>query len=283
MSALLSDGCDPSVGNNELVTKASTKNRNRAPPRPVHYVLRPEADPRIDKSIYVRYDPHLERKTGAIIIVVPGGNYDECDIYCGEGQPIALWLAEMGITAVVLQYRCVSQGHFWPAQFEDWALCAKAVYEQAASWECDRDRIGVIGFSAGGHLASYAALKAPTELLPKLQVLVYAAIDTNSPGEDGECDPWYADQGYPPVETSTHLLEGGQNAPPTFLVGITTDKYCPAKDNSDVYAEMLKRHGIPFEYVVHEDDEHGCGLKDWWTDGCSAWLQKLGWAAADPL
>mmetsp|Transcript_101256 Transcript_101256/g.253833 ORF Transcript_101256/g.253833 Transcript_101256/m.253833 type:complete len:370 (+) Transcript_101256:85-1194(+) len=253
-----------------------------APPPATHYVLRPWADPRVDQAIYVRYDPKPSKKTGAIIIVIPGGNYDESAVFCGEGQPVAQWLAGLGITAVVLQYRCVSEGHYWPAQYEDWADCARAVVGQAASWGCDPHRVGVIGFSAGGHLATYAALKAPTaELAPKLQILVYPSIDTLTPHEDGDIDPWYAEKGYPPQETSGHLLVG-RTAPPAFLAGIIGDKYCPAKENTDIYAQALKEHGVPYEYVTSEEDEHGCGLQEWWTAPCAAWLVEQGWASAAP-
>lgn len=252
---------------------------NRVPPRPVHYVLRPGSDPRIDKGMFVRYDALPERKTGAIIIVIPGGNYDESDIYGDEAQPVAQWLAECGVTAVVLQYRCVSQGHYWPAQFEDWSECARAVRGQAASWGCDAERVGVIGFSAGGHLAAYAAAKAEPAIRPKFQILVYPAIDTLSPRKSDAMEPWRASQGYPPVEASIHLILG-KDAPPTFAAGMTTDELTPADENTDVLAAALRELGVPCEYVRHEEGEHGCGLQDWWTAPCEAWLQGHGWASA---
>jgi len=246
---------------------------------PVHYALRPYADPRVDPALLVRYDPAPERKTGAIVIVIPGGNYEECDVYSGEGQPVAQWLAEIGITAVVLQHRCVSKGHYWPAQFEDWADCARLVRGSAAGWGCDPERVGVLGFSAGGHLASYAALRAEAGLRPRLQVLVYPAIDTLSPREGDAIEPWRASAGFPPVETSTHLLVD-RFAPPAFLVGLTEDVYTPLAENTDVYARALAEHDIPVEYVQGSEDEHGCGLQDWWTEPCEAWLRQRGWAAA---
>merc|ERR1711920_226840 len=221
------------------------------------------------KSMYVRYDPHPECKTGAIFIVVPGGNYDESGIDGDEGQSVAIWLTKLGITAIVLQYRCVSTGHFWPAQFDDWKDCAAAVKSQASSWNCDASRIGVIGFSAGGHLAGYAALKAELDIRPKLQVLVYPAIDTLSPRENGAIDPWRADHGYPPMEDSVHLLAHA-SAPPAFLAGIVSDEYCPAAENTDVYAKTLGEFGVPCEHVRYEgqDVEHGCGIDDWWAESC---------------
>merc|ERR1712224_489049 len=99
---------------------ASSKDTNKIPQRPVHYVVRPNSDPRLDCAMYVRYDPDPAHKTGAIVIVIPGGNYDESGINGSEGQHVAQWLVEHGVTAIVLQYRCVSCGHCWPAPYEDW-------------------------------------------------------------------------------------------------------------------------------------------------------------------
>lgn len=254
--------------------------KNKTPPRPVHVVLRPESDPRVDKAMYARYDPIPERKTGAIMIVVPGGNYDESDIFSTEAQPVAQWLAERGITSVVLQYRCVSQGHYWPAQFEDWDACARSVKMHAKSWGCDESRVGVIGFSAGGHLAAYAACRADEQVKPKLHILIYPAIDTLSPRESGEMDPWYAADGYPPIETSSFLLVD-KSTPPAFLAGVPDDVYTPPKENTDVYAHELEQHGVQYEYVLGPHGYgHGCGLEDWWTTPCEAWLLQHGWISA---
>jgi len=179
-----------------------------------------------------------------------------------------------------LQYRCISRGHYWPAQFHDWEECARAVRAQAASWDCDPDRVGIMGFSAGGHLASYAALRADLEIKPKLQILVYPAIDTLSPHEGGSIDPWDAEAGYPPHETSSHLLVES-SAPPAFLAGIEGDEYCPVGENTDVYARELSAHGVPFKYVFNGETEaeHGCGFQDWWSKPCEEWLHEHGWTS----
>mmetsp|Transcript_55872 Transcript_55872/g.120850 ORF Transcript_55872/g.120850 Transcript_55872/m.120850 type:complete len:319 (-) Transcript_55872:222-1178(-) len=252
------------------------------PLRPVHFILRPQADPRLDFSMFVRYDPHPRHKTGAIMIVIPGGNYDVSEVKSGEGQSVAQWLVSLGITAVVLQHRCVSEGHYWPAPFEDWSLCALKVKRGAPSWGCDPNQIGVMGFSAGGHLAAFAALKGHDLIKPKLQVLLYPAINTLSPAENDAMEPWRPEQGYPCKEESIHLL-GNEKAPDTFLVGIEADEYCPIKENTDPYSKVLKKMRVPCEYVVNreEDETHGCGLQDWWTTPCKKWLQDRGFALKD--
>lgn len=256
-----------------------SRDSTRIPPAPVHYILRPQADPRLDRSLFVRYDPAPERKTGAIVIVCPGGNYDESDIWGHEAQDVGQWLAEIGITGIVLQYRVVSQGHYWPAQFDDYSECARVVKEQAATWGCDAARIGVAGFSAGGHLAAYAAVKADLSIRPKLQLLVYPATDTLSPYDDEEVAPWRANEGYPPASTSPNLHVTAES-PPAFLAGMPADALCPIKDNIDVYARSLKENKVPFDYVLSDaKEEHGCGLKDWWTVPCEHWFREHGWAA----
>lgn len=248
-----------------------------AAPPSSHYLLRPNVDPRLDQSIFVRYDPPEVKKTGALFVVFPGGNYDECDVYCGEGQPVAQWLTTLGITAVVLRYRVISQGHYWPAQFEDWLTCAEAVFGNAKEWGCDPARVGVIGFSAGGHLASHAALNSPENLRPALQVLIYPAIDPLSPREGGDIDPWSPTNGYPPPESACNLYVK-PGSPPAFLASMICDQYCPPEENTKVYAEALQKHGVPHLSVTNDEDEHGCGLQDWWTEPCTQWLVEKGWA-----
>lgn len=249
------------------------------PTRPLHVALRPRADPRIDKAMYVLYEPLPHKKTGATMVVVPGGNYDECGIAGSEGQDVAHWLVDMGITVVVLQYRLVSEGHYWPAQYEDWEDCARDVAKQAKHRGCDSKRIGVMGFSAGGHLASYAALRSAPKLRPALQVLIYPAIDTLSPRESEAMDPWDPKLGYPPPETTTHL-HVGPSAPPAFLAGMSSDAFCPANENTDVYAEALAKHGVPYRSVTDHESEHGCGMQEWWTKPCAEWLAEQGFAKA---
>eukprot|EP00928_Gymnodinium_smaydae_P047457 TRINITY_DN31679_c0_g1_i1.p1 TRINITY_DN31679_c0_g1~~TRINITY_DN31679_c0_g1_i1.p1 ORF type:complete len:488 (+),score=126.76 TRINITY_DN31679_c0_g1_i1:133-1596(+) len=258
------------------------KDTGLAPLRPVHFALREGTDPRLDPGKFVRYDPG-ENKTGAIMIVAPGGNYEEAGVNSGEGQPIAQWLTTLGITAIVLDYRCASEGHYWPAQFDDYEACARHVKAQAAAWGCDASRVGAIGFSAGGHLAAYAGLRLAPELRPDLQVLVYPAINTQSP-YDGYMDCWRADFGWPAKHESIHVLteaEGSASPPATFLASIVGDRFCPPKENAEPYVEVLRKLGTSLEYVVSEDEkmEHGCGLMDWWALPCGRWLRERGWAA----
>lgn len=199
----------------------------------------------------------------------------------GQGQPIAQWLVGLGITAVVLHYRVVSDGHYWPAQLEDWDALATVLRSSASEWGVDVERVGVIGFSAGAHLAALASLRGTSSMAvhPALQVLVYPAIDTQSPytvGEDGEPpgENWRGDKGFPPTATSAyHLVHPG--APPAFMVGVVADDNTPVAENTDVYDKALQACGVPCKYILHDDpnEGHGCNMKDWWTEPCEEWLQ----------
>mmetsp|Transcript_56746 Transcript_56746/g.105044 ORF Transcript_56746/g.105044 Transcript_56746/m.105044 type:complete len:346 (+) Transcript_56746:26-1063(+) len=257
--------------------------KNRPAPRPVHMPLRPHVDARIDPAATIRYHPHPELESGAIVIVLPGGNYDYCDIDSGEGQVIAQYLTSLGIIAVLLHYRLVSQGHYWPSQLEDLEECLKQVKEGCAEWGGDASRIGVLGFSAGGHLASYGAVTAAEEMRPLIQILLYPCIDPATP-KTGGYDAgfhWTASRGYPTLEESAlHALKerDARAVPSAFIVGLDDDPFCPREENADLYHEKLQEKGVSSTYVILQES-HGCGLQPGWQEPFQQWLQRYGFVS----
>jgi len=245
--------------------------RTALPPRPVQHVLRPDVDPRIDASVMIRFDPPEHLRTGAAIIVVPGGNYEQCCMG-KEGHQVAVWLNGLGVTAIVLRYRLLPEGHYWPAQLEDLELALRLVRGNATAWRVDRSRVGVIGFSAGGHLAGVAATSGDSSVRPNAQILVYPCIDTTKP----DWWPWTTAEGFPPGEDSVHLRVTPE-APPAFLAVSTEDGLCTAEDNTEPYAAKLRAAGVPVEHVVRPMGKHGHGIRGGWTESCEAWLGRLGW------
>jgi len=241
------------------------------PPKPFVYVLRPDLDPRLDASTLTRYDPPAHLRTGAAVVIMPGGNYDFCSAI--ESQPVAVWFNSLGITGFVLRYRCVSEGHYWPAQWEDYKAAFRLICKNATEWQIDRNRIGVIGFSAGGHLAGMAATTQDPSLRPNAHILVYPSIDVKKP------DHWYwkVEEGYPGEEDSLHLRVTS-SVPPAFLTVSTEDVVCVAEEQTDPYAAALKAAGVPFEYFKKPMGNHGHALKGGWTAACEKWLVNLGWA-----
>src|SRR5204862_3028506 len=140
------------------------------------------------------YLPPKEKATGAAIIVCPGGGYTHLAEH--EGRPVAEWLNTIGVTAFVLKYRLGPRYHH-PAPLQDAARAIRTVRARASEWNLDPERIGVLGFSAGGHVAStiathFDAGKAdaadPLERVssrPSVAILIYPVItmgDKTHPG-----------------------------------------------------------------------------------------------------
>jgi acetyl esterase/lipase len=222
--------------------------------------------------------------TGASIVVCPGGAYG---FRAGhEGAAVGEWLAANGITGFVLRYRLGPKYHH-PVELGDAQRAVRYVRANAATWKLDPKRVGIIGFSAGGHLASSAAThftagdpKAadPVEQVssrPDLQILVYPVVTMGAKTHGGSRDNLL---GKKPAAEILELLSNEKQVtaetPPAFLVHSTEDKAVPV-ENSDMYAEALKRAGVPCEFVRGAIGGHGFGLQKSWTEACLKWLRTM--------
>lgn len=219
------------------------------------------------------YLPEPAAATGAAIVICPGGGYGRLAQH--EGSGYALWLAQNGIAAFVLQYRLGSDGYRHPAMLHDAARAVRTVRARAADWRLDPHRIGIMGSSAGGHLAAtlltHFAAGAPDapdpvereSSRPDLGILCYAVIVTAGP---------YAHQG------SVHNLLGA-NPDPALLESLSNDRQVTAAtppcfiwhtmedpavpvENSLLFAQALRRAGVPFDLHIYEKGRHGIGLQD---------------------
>ncbi len=226
------------------------------------------------------HPPRLEihrppQATGAAILVCPGGGYNILAI-SHEGTEVCEWLNRIGITAALLYYRVPGQrdGAFQDAQRALGLLRARAV-----EWGIDTNRIGVLGFSAGGHLAARLASHTGPRTYPPqdasdavssrpdLAVLIYPAylLATNSAG-------------------ATELtLPAGAHCPPTFLAHAADDHI--SAENSVAWFLALRRAGVPAELHIYAKGGHGFGMKRTapspvrtWPDRCADWLRQEGWA-----
>jgi acetyl esterase/lipase len=231
------------------------------------------------------------KPTGASIIVCPGGAYAGRANH--EGPVVGKWLAQNGVTAFVLRYRLASKGYHHPVQLMDGARAIRFVRNHAKSWNLDPNRIGILGFSAGGHLASTVAThfdhgdkSSPDPVdhessRPDLQILIYPVITMapnkrTSGGHDGSRKNLLGeakanDQAL--IDLLSNEKQVTENTPPAFLVHTTEDTAVPVT-NSDDYAAALKKHNVPYEYVRTEKGKHGFGLQDFWTKPCVEWLRK---------
>ncbi len=229
------------------------------------------------------YLPPEGKATGAAIVVLPGGGYGGLAPH--EGAPVAEWLNGNGVTAFVLRYRLGPKYHH-PVELGDAQRAIRYVRAHAADWKVDPHRVGILGFSAGGHLASTAAThfdegdaKAEDAVerqssRPDVQILIYPVVTMGPGGHGGSARNLLGDKPTPELlELLSNEKQVTAKTPPAFLVHSTVDKAVPVS-NSDNYAEALKTAGVPYEYVRGEYGGHGFGVKEFWTKPCEEWLRK---------
>jgi len=237
------------------------------------------------------YFPPKEKATGAAIIICPGGGYSHLADH--EGAPVAEWLNTLGITAFVLKYRIGPRYHH-PAPLQDAARAIRLVRARAKEWGLDPERIGILGFSAGGHLASTAGTHFDTakpdsadpiervSSRPNLMVLVYPVITMREKTHAGSKKQLLGDNPSPELvallSNEEHVTK---ETPPTFIVHTFTDTAVPV-ENSLMFVEALRRAGVSFEFHLYERGAHGFGLgtKDpilaTWPARCADWLRLHG-------
>ena len=232
-----------------------------------------------------------EHANGAAVIVCPGGGYTRLADH--EGRPVAEWLNTLGITAFVLKYRLGPKYHH-PAPLQDAARAVRLIRARAAEWKLDPKRIGILGFSAGGHVASTigthfdAGQANATDAIdrvssrPDLLVLIYPVITMGEFTHAGSKKQLLGDN---PTAEMVKLLSNEQQVtketPPTFLVHTANDAGVPV-ENSLQFAEALRKAGVPFEMHIYERGRHGFGMGgtdpilSTWPARCADWLKLNG-------
>jgi acetyl esterase/lipase len=227
-------------------------------------------DPLEDIPTLTPFWPAPDKATGAAMVICPGGGY-RC-LAEHEGKDYALWLNERGIAGFVLKYRLGSNGYRHPAMLNDAQRAIRLVRFHAADWKIDPHRIGVMGSSAGGHLASTAlthfdAGKAdaadPVDRVssrPDLGVLCYAVITMGAGAHGGSRDNLLGKN--PPPELIALLsneLQVTKETPPCFLWHTREDGSVPVQHSLD-FASALQRNGVPYDLHVYQQGSHGLGL-----------------------
>lgn len=235
--------------------------------------------------------PDPARATGAAVVVCPGGGY--AGLAAHEADPVAEWLRSNGIAGFVLRYRH-APAYRDPAPLLDAQRAIRTVRTRAAEWGVDPARIGILGFSAGGHLASSAAVHFdagdpdaadPVDRAssrPDLAILIYPVITMRDFGHAGSRRNLLGEN---PSEEDVARFSNDERVteatPPAFLVHGADDKPVPV-ENSYAFARALARAGVPHELHVFERGPHGFGLGDKsdegpkWTPLCETWLRTRG-------
>nr|WP_315199298.1 alpha/beta hydrolase [uncultured Flavobacterium sp.] len=236
------------------------------------------------------FKPNAEKASGAAIIIVPGGGYSVV-VYDGEGVSTAKALAEKGITAFVLKYRLPNDAIMMDKKIgplQDAQQAIKLVRDNAEKWGLDKNKIGIMGFSAGGHLASTAAThfeksyienKEHTSLRPDFQILVYPVISmTTALTHAGSRDNLLGkNPSNEDVELFSNEMQVESNTPPAYLTHTADDKTVDV-DNSIIYFEKLRGLNVPVEMHIYPKGDHGFIFKHpGWMEPLFSWLESNAW------
>ncbi len=250
---------------------------------PAQAPLQQGDDPAIDIPTLTVFLPPTGKVSGATMIVMPGGAYSH--LSPREGLPAARWLASNGITAFILKSR-LGRKYQHPAEMNDAQRAIRYVRANASAWGLDPQRVGIIGFSAGGHLASTAATHFdagdPTSSdfiervssRPDLHILLYPVVTlTDEPNVHKGSRTWLLGNNPAPeiMELLSNEKQVTEDTPPAFIVHSTGDTTVPVA-NSDQYVAALVRNNIPFVYLREPIGKHGFGITDDWSGQAMAWL-----------
>jgi len=226
------------------------------------------------------FRPAKDKNTGAAVVIAPGGGYNilAWDL---EGEEVAAWLNTIGVTGIVLKYRVPrrpdSPKEGPPPQAQmDAQRALRLVRAKATGWEIDPKRIGMLGFSAGGHLTAWASTNYDklaydgidnvdrVSCRPDFTVLIYPAYLTNKAG----------DALAPEIRVT-------KDTPPTFLVHAEDDTGVPAEGSILTYL-ALKKEKVPAEMHIYTAGGHGFGLRpsdkpcSKWPERCAEWMKAQG-------
>jgi acetyl esterase/lipase len=239
--------------------------------------------------------PNPDSATGAAMVICPGGGYGGLAPH--EGIHYALWLNEQGIAAFELEYRLGSKGYRHPRMLEDVARAIRCVRSNAKKWKLDPERIGVMGSSAGGHLASTALVHFDSgspksndpidreSSRPNLGILCYPVITMGEFTHKGSRRNLLGNEPDPKlIDLLSSEKQVKEDTPPTFIFHTVEDTAVPI-ENALQFAAGLRSKNVSFSMHVYPKGRHGLGLgsSKWdpanrhpWTTQCEIWLRDEG-------
>jgi acetyl esterase/lipase len=238
------------------------------------------------------YLPDATKATSAAMVICPGGGYAHLAPH--EGNDYALWLNQHGVTCFVLKYRLGSSGYHHPAMLNDAARAVRWVRAHADDYKIDRHRVGIMGSSAGGHLASTLLThfddgdKNSSDVIeqqssrPDIGILCYAVISLGEFAHQGSKENLLGKNPSPElVHNLSNELQVTPQTPPCFLWTTFEDTVVPM-ENTMMFAEALRKNHVPFALHIYEKGGHGMGLADKppftkphaWAADCLFWLKE---------
>jgi len=256
---------------------------------------------------------------GAAAVILPGGGYEHLATV-KEGNAVAQWLNSVGVTGFVLKYRLgttTGGGYHHPNEMWDAQRAMRWVRANAARYGVDPRRVGIVGFSAGGHLASTVATHYDAGNPTGTSIDNYTG--THDTVDNFSCRPDFQILGYPVITmntTFTHLgsrtallgntptaamitllsneLQVTPVTPPAFIVATLNDATVPVR-NSQAYADSLQSKGVPHMLLLYPSGTHGFGLANGqngapnyadvglWPDSAAAWMRRMGYMTPTPV
>jgi len=239
----------------------------------------------------IAYIPDGGVSTGCAVVVCPGGGYTRLAIG-HEGHDIARWLNGLGIAAFILKYRMYDYGQ--PAPLQDSQRAIRYVRHHASEWGVDASRIGIMGFSAGGHVASSAGTHFGDTVYdavdgvdresarPDFMILMYPVISMREGITHAGSKKNLL--GEKPEQRLVHFYSNERHitpdTPPAFLVHATDDTAVPVENSISFYRELVEA-GVSAEMHIYEEGGHGFGLgRDRgavasWPGLCAEWLTQF--------
>jgi len=236
----------------------------------------------ISEARMYAYIAPKEKANGTAVVICPGGGYGGLSVI-KEGKEFAKWFNQRGVSAFVLYYR-MPNGHY-QIPLEDAQTALAIVHRNAKKWNIDEHKIGIMGFSAGGHLASTVGTHFKNAIQrPAFMILGYPVVTMDSK---------YTHQGSREnllgknpsedlVKRFSNELQVTKETPPTFIVHAKDDRTVPIINSENLFKALQNKH-VPSKLVVYDKGGHGFGMRkqgnpiDNWTQELDAWLktQKL--------
>ncbi len=253
-----------------------------------------KGDKEADKPTLTMYLPDRAAATGTAIVICPGGGYGHLAMD-HEGHQVGRWLNSIGVAGFIVSYRHRGKGYGHPAPLQDVQRAIRTVRSRCGQWKIRPNRIGVLGFSAGGHLASSAGTHYDNKVYdardaidgvsarPDFMVLVYPVITFTKPfmhrGSRKNLLGPSPDSAL--VNAFSNELQVTKDTPPTFLIHADDDNGVPS-ENSIVFYRALRAAKVPAEMHIFLKGGHGFGLgkpglaASAWPKLCEAWMNAQG-------
>jgi len=236
------------------------------------------------------YPAPAEKSNGCCVVILPGGGYGALAMD-HEGHQVAKWFNTFGVSAAVVSYRLGPKYHH-PAPLQDAQRGLRYVRAHAGELKIDPNRVGVMGFSAGGHLASTVSTHfdagekesadpvAQQSCRPDFSILCYPVISMKEPFSHGGSRRNLLGENPDPalVENLSNETQVTKETPPTFIFQTNEDKGVPA-ENCLAYYAALRKNGVPAEIHIYQQGGHGVGLApgnpvlNTWKDRLADWMK----------